>query len=197
LEEMEGSLRHSISSVAEKIQEIVDTAERVARDIRADAEADAARYRADRQREADALMADRAARLRELSTSLSEHADRVRAEVVSLSAELSRAADELGGQGHEATGGAPAEPIAYPGTARTELTNGGDAGFPEEALLRATQMSIAGSSRAEIESALRDEFELDDPAVVTAQALGQARASLRRPERLRDPASADRPARTD
>jgi hypothetical protein len=182
---MEVPLRRSVSSVAEKIQEILDAAERVARDIEAEAEVEAARYRKDRVREADALITERADRLKGLSTSLSEHADRVRTEVIALSSELSRAADELRGHRYEAKpaaaepgsdGEVPA-PVAYPGTGRPLGADDGEAAVPEEALLRATQMSVAGNSREEIESALRDEFELDDPSAVTNHVLGHAKAS--------------------
>jgi hypothetical protein len=182
---MEGALRESISSVGEKIQEIIDAAERAAREIEAGAEADAARYRKERLREADALVTDRVARLKELSASLSEQADKVRDAVTSLSAELSDAADELRGHRRDAS---PAEsepssdtdqrtspaphrgplgllrgreapgPVAYRGSGRTREDNGPDATLPEGALLRATQMSVAGHSPEEIEKALRDEF---------------------------------------
>jgi hypothetical protein len=195
---MESPLRQNISSVAEKIQDIVDAAERAATEIKAEAEADAARYRTERQREADALGADRAARLEELSVSLSEHADRIRADVISLSTELGRAADELRGHRFEANPARPQaspasddvagassprgatgltfqdgtfEPVAYPGTGEG---NGTDTAVPEEALLRATQMSVAGHSREEIETALRDEFEIADPAAITHHILGNA-----------------------
>lgn len=218
-------IRESISSVAEKIQEIVEAAERVAREIQADAEAEASRYREDRRREADALAVDRAARLKELSASLSQHAERVRAEVTSLSAELSRAADELRGDGAAATpvrqappreehqssegdlepseerdlhgkpgwlrrhsplgrssGPETPQPVAYPGSAAGESQNGPrctpeGAHVPDEALLRATQMAVAGSSREEIEEALRRDFDLADPAAVADEILGNAEVS--------------------
>jgi len=62
-------------------------------------------------------------------------------------------------------------PIAYPGTS----TSSGEAPSPpEEAVLRATQMAVAGSPRSDIEVALRDEFELDDPGSVVDDILGPA-----------------------
>ncbi len=62
-------------------------------------------------------------------------------------------------------------PIAYPGTS----TSSSEApGPPEEAVLRATQMAVAGSPRSDIELALRDEFELDDPGSVVDDILGPA-----------------------
>jgi hypothetical protein len=168
-------LGKSISSAAEKIQEIVDVAERVALDIRAEAETEAARYREDRRREADALVEERTRRFEELSASLSEHAERVRAEVASLSAELGRAVDEL--RRHDSHG--PLVPVASRVTdARQEAhDHGTETPLPEGALLRAAQMAVAGNSRAEIEAALRDEFDLPDPGAIADDILGGAEAS--------------------
>ena len=45
---------------------------------------------------------------------------------------------------------------------------------PEEAILRATQMAVAGSSRSEIEATLRDEFGLADAGAVVNDILGPA-----------------------
>jgi len=64
------------------------------------------------------------------------------------------------------------KPVAYPGTAAPEADS--DSLPPEEALLRATQMAVAGSSREEIEVALRDEFSLDDPGAAVDDILGPA-----------------------
>jgi hypothetical protein len=167
-------LGKSISSAAEKIQEIVDAAERVALDIRAEAETEAARYREDRRREADASVEERTRRFEELSASLSEHAERVRAEVASLSAELGRAVDELRRRDSQA----PVVPVTYPGTDARQgaRDDGTETPVPAGALIRAAQMAVAGNSRAEIEATLRDEFELSDPGAVTDDILGSAEA---------------------
>ncbi len=45
---------------------------------------------------------------------------------------------------------------------------------PEEAVLRATQMAVAGSSRSEIEATLSDEFGLADATPVVNDILGPA-----------------------
>ena len=201
-------IRESLSSAAEKLQQIVEAAEEAARAIQVEAEEEALRYREERRREADALVAEHAERLKELSTSLSEHADRVRSAVLSLSAELNRAADELRGDTAPATERPPGEDggdasegpdrprpgwfrgqvdtrqrVPYPGTgtgpavnrlagpagsedASSAAAGPDDAPIPDEALLRATQMAVAGRSREEIEEALRRDFALADPGAV-------------------------------
>lgn len=63
-------------------------------------------------------------------------------------------------------------PVAYPGTGGASAPK--LSAMPEEALLRATQMAVAGSRRQEIEETLRDEFELDDPVPVVNDILGPA-----------------------
>ncbi|HYH62647.1 MAG TPA: hypothetical protein VD766_12340, partial [Solirubrobacterales bacterium] len=59
-------------------------------------------------------------------------------------------------------------PTAYPGTSASSS----ESAPPEEAVLRATQMAVAGSPRSDIEVALRDEFGLDDPGSVVDDILG-------------------------
>lgn len=64
-------------------------------------------------------------------------------------------------------------PVAYPG--KSAGTGGGNSSEPpEEAVLRATQMAVAGSSRSEIEATLSDEFGLADAAPVVDDILGPA-----------------------
>jgi hypothetical protein len=72
-------------------------------------------------------------------------------------------------------------PVAYPGTRAPEAPESGEpeAGnakpaepVGEEPLLRATQMAVAGASRADIEEALRTEFGVSDPAAVADEILG-------------------------
>lgn len=72
-------------------------------------------------------------------------------------------------------------PVAYSGT-RTQATKPDEqppspsakrtTDSHEDALLRATQLAVSGSSRSEIESALRNEFELDDVDSVLDGILG-------------------------
>jgi hypothetical protein len=67
----------------------------------------------------------------------------------------------------------PAAAIAYPGTGAggDQTAHGsGDDG----ALIRATQMAVRGSDRAQIEQALRDEFAISDPAPIVDEILGRS-----------------------
>lgn len=62
-------------------------------------------------------------------------------------------------------------PIAYPGTGASDSA---PSETPEEAVLRATQMAVAGNSRSEIEATLADEFGLADATPVVDDILGPA-----------------------
>ena len=70
---------------------------------------------------------------------------------------------------------------AFPGAAggitpaATEGTPapGSSAGAGDRALLRATQMAVAGSDRTEIERVLRDELGIADPGPLVARVLGE------------------------
>ena len=70
---------------------------------------------------------------------------------------------------------APAPVFAYPGRSASESTPAGVPESPpemEEALLRATQMAVAGSDRLEIEQVLRSEFSIEDPGEIVSEILG-------------------------
>jgi hypothetical protein len=211
-------IHESLSSAAQKIQGIVEAAEEAARAIQSEAEVDAGRYREERRRETDALAAERADRLNELSVSLGEHAVRVRSAVQSLASELDRAADELRGDTtppshpsqheeksqHEENGDAPEggsddsrpgwfrrlaqTPEAVADSAAGDAASGrhlaaadgpGDVPVPDEALLRATQMAVAGRSREEIEETLRRDFALSNPEAVVDDISRPRRGELR------------------
>ena len=58
----------------------------------------------------------------------------------------------------------PLRPVAEPGN-----------GEVDEALLKATQMAVAGGSRSDIEATLRDEYGVTEPARLVAQVLGPPR----------------------
>jgi hypothetical protein len=202
-------IREGLSSAAQKIQGIVEAADEAARAIQAEAEADAGRYREERRRETDALAAERADRLNELSVTLSEQAVRVRSAVQSLASELERAADELRGDStppttpsHDEEAGNDSEGsesragwfrrIAQTPRGVTDSntadetgdnrgsTNEGAGDSADEALLRATQMAVAGRSREEIEQALRRDFSLPNPEAVVDDISRPRRGELRR-----------------
>ena len=191
--ESEGSspLRASVSVASEKIQEIVDTAERVADEIQTEARVEAERYAETQRREVDQEVEARVQQLQELAGPLVKRVEDVRRLTDELVAELTDAVQEVRGLRGDATGAAepvapaPASespmppgprPVAYPGRdapsqdLRSSLTGG--TAVPEDALLRATQLAVAGSNRDQIEEVLRAEFDLDDPGAVADGILG-------------------------
>lgn len=266
-EPREPNVGRSVSAVGERIQEIIDTAERVAAEIQADAERQAREYLAERRREADRLVESRAAELAEMRNVLTATAGRVEAKTAELVAALDDAlarvrenearaaamrqdsepaatleptpspepaasrpaqngpAEAAGehtpagpgesqphhGLSEQPQSGGVAEreeglererslqglnprPVAYPGSAaggseqhdaRPEEGEASArmqavpdqpaerrAGDTEAALLRATQLAVAGRNRDEIEATISSEFDLGDPAAVVDQILG-------------------------
>ncbi|MDP9483791.1 MAG: hypothetical protein M3P84_11290, partial [Chloroflexota bacterium] len=71
--------------------------------------------------------------------------------------------------------GSPA--VAYPGAGQPPAASSGFDGRSEAALLRATQLAVAGSGRGEIEARLLSEFDLADPGAVIDEILGASEAS--------------------
>jgi hypothetical protein len=190
-------LRQSVTAATARIQEIIDAAERVANEIEAEARAKAESYREEKRREADELVEARIASLSETSDGLVSRVERVRALTDELAAELEAAiagAREVAHERVPAPTVVPAPPpppqpearpgpapVAYPGRGMSVPPPSAEKGqvaddHAEEALLRATQLAVSGSSRSEIESTLRSEFGLADPAEVVDEILGGAEA---------------------
>ncbi len=66
-------------------------------------------------------------------------------------------------------------PMAYPGNpqpAAEPQTAASEGGNREDALVRATQMAVAGHDRSEIESALASEFGIAEPGGIVDDILG-------------------------
>lgn len=190
-------LRRSITEASRRVGEIIDDAERAAETIRSEAEEDA---RTEAQRvvnESAAELAsvvsplvERVENLRVEAASLMDELQVVTESLRKLTqpdetvAKTRVAVDEPAkaqtpepevpdvGEAPDPKPDSPdgPVPVAYPGKAVTSGT--GASGPPEEALLRATQMAVAGNSRQEIEETLRDEFGLDDPVPVVDDILG-------------------------
>lgn len=216
-------LRKTVTRAASRIQEIIDVAERVAGDIRADAEAEAQTYLAERKREADRLVETRAAELSQISSDMLQRSTEVQTKIAEFVTALDRALEGIRSMPAPpdaepaASRAAPQpvsesaldelpplrepeptpiskprpsipRPIAYPGKAAgSESEERPDEGpaiaaarqprkdlSSEAALVRATQLAVAGRERAEIEAAIQDEFEIDDPTPVVDQILGKA-----------------------
>ncbi len=154
-----------VANVGERVQEILDAAERIAGDIRAEAEAAADRYLRERRQEAERAVEDGVREFTNLTQSLSGRVETLQREASALVEALEQARRSLAGfaEGVEphpeaATDAAPAEKI------------------PEQAILRATQMAVAGIERTEIELMLRTEFGVEDPAALIDRMLRPERA---------------------
>jgi hypothetical protein len=204
--EKASGIRNIMAEATQRIEAIIDTAERVAGEIESEARADADRYLEQRRRDADRLVEDRAAKLRELSTDVAEHAETVQRDVRVLLDELARAAEHADQVGVPTPAPEAAEPpaahapesqptsaatppdaqgprpVAYPGTGAgpgvsrfpSASSVAADESVPEEALLRATQMAVAGNDRAEIERTLAAEFGVESPGTIVDEILGPA-----------------------
>jgi len=156
-----------VANVGGRIQEILDTAERVAGEIRADAEATGATFMQDRQREADRVVQERMAELDAITELLAARAASVERETTAFLAEVEqvrwRMARLIGDNGP------PAEPTAANGMASSAAPQSPEAasrGVSQAAALRATQMAVAGVGRSDIEHMLRDQFGIDDPSAI-------------------------------
>jgi hypothetical protein len=182
----ESELRRSVSEATARIEEIIDTAERVAEGIRAEAEAEARRRLAEREREVDRMAEERARELGELAGLLTERARYVFEQVQGLAQALERTAASIRASGAPAAsegetleGGAgerspderhdTGEAQPQPRRPASPPQRGG----PDEPLLRAIQMAVAGSERAEIESTLHRDFGVEEPGAIVDQILGR------------------------
>jgi hypothetical protein len=177
-------LRRALGAATESIHGIIDAAERVAGEIRADAEARAAEYLAERRREAEriaeerirqaaATTAERARALDALVRTVAESAQRFRVLAEEVLADLDRtvAAARAGIDEASASPSVRAEPsiaplrrvgpeeMPAPREPEGGIQRAADAGDQDsEALLRATQMAVVGRGRTEISEALKADF---------------------------------------
>ena len=195
------SLRSSISDAAQRIDEVVQAAERVAVELQEDARREAEQYLQERRQDADRLVAERTGTLSELSQSLVRQVEELSEQSRALASRVDQIAGEFRSvldQGFEPSRPEPAR-IAIPDAPATPdepaapdeplaadfepqfdseaeaVAEEGEAtasAAPEEALLRATQMAISGRSRPEIAEQLRSEFGLEDPEPLLDQVLG-------------------------
>jgi hypothetical protein len=171
-----------VTNVGSRIQEILDTAERVASEIRAEAEASSSDYLNERRREADRVVEDRVREFGTMVQSLSLRIESLQREAGALVDALEEARRSLGGlepsQVSAASTQVPPAPPApqYPPPPAPDHSplpadDDAGAGIPERAILRATQMAVAGTERTEIERMLRTEFDVKDPVAVVDEML--------------------------
>jgi hypothetical protein len=88
-------IRRLVAVAAQRIEEVVNSAEAIAREIRENARAEADRYLEDRRREADRLAAERRRNLEEWTSKLRERFARVESETAALIAEAERGLTEI------------------------------------------------------------------------------------------------------
>ena len=172
------------ATTAQRLEAIVEAAEKAAEGVIDDAEIQARRYLAQARAEADRLAANRVDEVSELVDSLLGQALSLRQEAERLQATLEEARSRFdGGQG----GDEPRQPRGF-----DEIEEPEDARAPrlravaEEqapldsssrsdsagARLLATQMAISGSSREEIAHRLRNGFEIEDANAILDAILG-------------------------
>jgi hypothetical protein len=165
----------SISDAADTIEAIIDAAERLASEIRSDAQQEAERFLDDAEREADRLTMRRIGLLSKLSDSVIERTERLRRE----SDEVVRALEDAMRALAATVGDRPATNAGGNATGDVtvgdgEVTAGGDGEVTgsESATLRAARLAIAGSGRDEISVILGREYGIRNPAPILDQLFG-------------------------
>ena len=167
-----------LSGAAERIRQMLVTAESVAEDIRREATEEAERYLAERRSEADALVAARRQQFEHALELLRGAAPEIQRRLAELSAALERA---LQGDGErpapapEATAPAVEEPAprATPPPAEAEPQAQTDSEpaasgshVRQRALIRATQLAVQGADRVTVQETIEREFEIEDAGTI-------------------------------
>lgn len=171
-------------TTAQRLEAIVEAAEKAAEGVIDDAEIQARRYLAQARAEADRLAADRVDEVSELVDSLLGQALSLRQEAERLQETLEEARARFdGGGGREEREPRAYEEMEEPEEAqapRLRAVIGEEEGLREVgsrsdsggARLLATQMAISGSSRGEIAHRLRNGFEIEDADAILDAILG-------------------------
>jgi vacuolar-type H+-ATPase subunit H len=166
------------ATTAERLEAIVEAAERAAEGVIDDAEAQARRYLAQARAEADRLSENRFGELSDLVDSLLGQAVSLRREAVQLQATLEEAKARLEG-GEQPQQQPEPEAVAPPrlrAVGETEAPDDAEEGARRTdaagARLLATQMAVSGSSREEIELRLRNGFQIEDTDAILDAILG-------------------------
>lgn len=165
------------ADTAERLEAIVEAAERAAESVIDDAETQARRYLAQARAEADRLGEDRISGLSDLIDSLLAQATSLRQEAERLQASLEAAKGLIENSESPATTRQPEQPepprlraVSGPEEPRREADDRrADAAG---ARLLATQMAVSGSSREEIAVRLRNGFEIEDTDAILDAILG-------------------------
>lgn len=178
--------RGPLSGAAERIRQMLVTAESVADDIRREATEEAERYLAERRREADALVAARRQKFGEALEVLRGARPEIERHLGEVTAALEQALQDAPAPRAPDPGppAAPrpveAAPVAAAAAAEAEpAVAEAETRLPEadphvrqRALIRATQLAVQGAERGEVQDTLEREFELDDASAIVDEILG-------------------------
>jgi hypothetical protein len=171
------------ADTAERLEAIVESAERAGEGVIDDAEAQARRYLAQARAEADRLSEGKLSEVSDLVEALIGQAASLRQEAERLQAALEEARSHIDGEEDRAPGlpqedEQPQEPQVPRLRAvgeREEPTPGAPEPHRSDAAgarLLATQLAVSGSSREEIEERLRNRFEIEDTTAILDAILG-------------------------
>jgi vacuolar-type H+-ATPase subunit H len=179
--------RSLATTTAERLASIVEAAERAAVAVIDDAEKQGRARLEEAHAEADRIVADRLDSLSELTDSLVAQAETIRSQSDRLlssleearrriSAESAPAGDEQTGSDGPSRGSHLSAVAPVEEQVAVESTDlrppAGTRGSSAGARLLATQMAVSGSSREEIESRLRNGFEIEDTSSILDAILG-------------------------
>jgi hypothetical protein len=180
-----GNSTAAMSSVGERVETVLEAAERAAADIRKDAEQWAQRHMEETRRRADELAAQRVQELSSITDDLLSRAQAVARQsddLINALDSASRRALKVPLRRQEDGNREPEEDAkAQPDTPPKESapaeaepqgaqTRPAPARVSDGARLLATQMAVAGSDRDTIASRLRDEFGIGDPSAILDEA---------------------------
>lgn len=156
------------ADTAERLEAIVEAAERAAESVIDDAETQARRYLAQARAEADRLAAGRGGELGDLIDTLLGQAISLRHEAERLQATLEEAKQRIEpGEEREAPRLRAVAAEDAPASAREQRPSDAPG-----ARLLATQLAVSGSSREEIAQRLRNGFEIEDTDAILDAILG-------------------------
>ena len=177
------------TTTAERLEAIVEAAERAAEGVIDDAEAQARRYLAQVKAEADRLAEGRTNELSDLIETLLGQALSLRREAEALQATLEEARGRIEGEAEAAepelsradadfeepeVSESPSAPrLRAVVFEEAPAVAGGQRSDAAGARLLATQMAISGSSREEIAHRLRSGFEIEDAGAILDAILGR------------------------
>ena len=174
------------ADTAERLEAIVEAAERAAEKVIDDAEAQARRYLAESRDRADREASQRLDALAGMTDTLLDEAIALRRQAERLQATLEEAKARFDPTPPGEPGSLSAEegsvakvtpltrlaPVDDPVAEAPENPAPAPIGSAAGARLLATQLAVSGSSREEIERRLRNGFEIEDPAPILDAILG-------------------------